>query len=126
MTKTKHIFLLILALSFIFSTFTSYGQAHASKERKLTIFSSPGCHNCIRIDKEIMPAIETEFKDGLKIEYRNVDDIENYKLLLSLEEKYQSKIRNILPVFYFEGRFVNGKGYVKKNLESSSPNRLPE
>ena len=58
-----------------------------------------------------MPAIEAEFKDSLRIEYRNVDDIENYKLLLSMEEKYQSKIRNILPVFYFEGhsRFLTEK-----------------
>jgi cytochrome c biogenesis protein CcdA len=117
MTKTKHIFLLIFAISFIFIPFISYGQAHAFKERKLTIFSSPGCHNCIHIEKEIMPAIETEFKDSLRIEYRNVDDIENYKLLLSLKEEYQSKIRDILPVFYFEGRFINGKGDVKKNLE---------
>ena len=117
MTKIKHIFLLILALSFIFISYVSYGQAHAFSEHKLTVFNSPGCHNCIRIEKDIMPAIRTEFKDGLILEYRNVDDIENYKLLLSLEEKYQSKIRNILPVFYFEGRFVNGKGYVKKNLE---------
>ena len=117
MTKIKHIFLLILSLSFIFIPYISYGQAYAFSERKLIIFYSPGCHNCICIEKEIMPALETEFKDGLIIEYCNVDIIENYKLLLSLEEKYQSKIRNILPVFYSEGRFVNGKGYVKKNLE---------
>ena len=84
MTKTKHIFLLILAISFIFIPLISYGQAYAFKERKLIIFSSPGCHNCVHVEKEIMPAIETESKDSLIVEYRNVDDIENYRLLLSL------------------------------------------
>jgi len=83
----------------------------------LIIFSSPGCHNCIRVEKEIIPAVKTEFKANIEIEYRNVDDAEDYKLLLSLKEKYQSKIRNVLPVFYFEGRFLNGTGDVKKNLE---------
>jgi len=64
-----------------------------------------------------MHAIWMKFKDNVTMEYRNVDDIKNYKLLLSLEERYKPKIRNILPVFYFEGRFLNGHGNVKKNLE---------
>ena len=117
MTRIKPIFALILALGFIFLPYTSYGRAHEKKISKLTIFHSPGCHNCIRVEKKIVPAIETRFKDNLEIEYFNVDDIENYKLLLSLEEKHESKIRNILPVFYFEGRFLNGSGSVRGNLE---------
>lgn len=117
MTKIKFIFVLILALSLLFIPYISYGQGQANRTSKLIIFYSPGCHKCIRIEKEILPAIETEFKNSLRIECRNVDDIENYKLLLSLEEKYETKIRNVLPVFYFEGRFLNGKGDVKKSLE---------
>lgn len=117
MTKIKPIFMLIVVWSFIFIPYISYIQAHAGDIAKLIIFYSPGCHNCKRMEKEIMPAIGSKFKDKIRIEYRNVDDVENFKMLLSLEEKYQSKIRNILPVCYFKGHFINGHGDIKGNLD---------
>ena len=119
MTEIKRVYLaLILALGFLFAPFIGCYQGHAGRVPELIVFYSPGCHNCARTEKEIIPAIEMKFKDNLKIQYRNVDDIENYKLLLSLKEKYHSKIRDILPVFYYEGRFLNGQGDIKKNLEA--------
>ena len=119
MAKIKYIsFALILTFGLLFIPYASYSQTQAPKTSKLIIFYSPGCHNCIRIEKEVTHKDRIElFKNNIKVEYLNVDDTENYKFLLSLEEKYQSKIRNILPVFYFQGNFVNGKGDVKKNLK---------
>ena len=110
-------FALILALGFIFIPCISHGEIHTLKFSKVIVFYSPGCHNCIRVEEEIARIMDKGFKNDLKIEYRNVDNIENFRLLLSLEELHQSKIRNILPVVYFKGRFVNGKGRVRKNLE---------
>ncbi len=63
-----------------------------------------------------MPDIEKEFKGKIQTEYRDITDIENYKLLLSLKEKYGSKIENILPVFYFQGHFLNGRGRIREGL----------
>jgi len=115
--KRKYItFALILVLGLLFSSHTTYGQEHTFKSSRLIFFYSPGCHNCFRVAKEIADLTGTGFKNNIKIEYLNVDDIENYKLLLSLEELYKSKIRNILPVVYFKGHFINGKGDIKKNL----------
>jgi len=37
-------------------------------------------------------------------------------LLLSLKERYGSKIKEILPVFYFEGKFLNADGQIKRQL----------
>jgi cytochrome c biogenesis protein CcdA len=71
----------------------------------------------VEVKKVIMPAIEKEFKDEIKIEYRDISEMENYKLLLSLQEKYKAKIRNVWPVFYFEGNFLNGEGNVENNLK---------
>ena len=110
-------FALILALSLILIPYISYGETHTLKFSKLIVFYSPGCHNCIRVEEEMARMMDRGFKSDLKIEYRNVDNIENFRLLLSLEELYQSKIRNILPVVYFKGRFINGKGHVRKSLE---------
>jgi len=118
-TRRKYIsFALVLLLGLLFNPRITYGQEHTLKFYKLIIFYSPGCHNCFRAEEEIARKMESGFKSDLKIEYRNVDNIENYKLLLALEEIYQPKIRNILPVFYYEGHFVNGKGHVRKNLEN--------
>lgn len=136
--KIKYIsFALILAHGLLFMPYASCSETQAFKSSKLIIFYSPGCHNCIRIEKEMTHADRIRlFKNNIETEYRNVDNIENYKLLLSLEELYQSKIRNILPVFYFKDHFVNGKGDVKKNLKTllnmpisaadSSPRILPK
>ena len=119
-SKIKYIsFALILALGSIFIPYMSYSETQVLKSSELIIFYSTGCRNCIRIEKEITHTDRMRlFKNNIKIEYRNVDDIENYKFLLSLEEKYHSKIRNVLPVFYFRGHFINGKGDVRKNLET--------
>jgi cytochrome c biogenesis protein CcdA len=73
-----------------------------------------------------MPAIEKEFRGLIEIEYSDITKIENYKLLLSLKEKYKSNIEISLPVFYIDGCFLNGKGKVKnslKNLVVESLNR---
>ena len=109
-------FALILVLGLLFSSRTTYGQEHTLKGSRLIFFYSPGCHNCFRVAKEIIGLTGAGFKNNIETEYLNVDNIENYKLLLSLEELYKSKIRNILPVVYFKGHFINGKGDIKKNL----------
>lgn len=87
-----------------------------STRRKLIVFFSPGCHRCIQIKKEVMPGIEKEFKDKITIEYRDINDIENYKLLLSMKEKYNPQLKIVVPVFYFEGSLLDAKGDVRNNL----------
>ena len=106
-------FLIFLAF-FIFA----YAQTYADNELpKLTVFSSPSCHRCMQVKNELMPQIEREFEGRLLVEYLDISVIENYKLLLSLEEKYKAKIKNTWPVFYFEGNFLNAEGRVRDNLK---------
>lgn len=112
LSRVVPILLLLLFLSFIFSFCSAYGV------RKLIVFYSPNCHRCIQIKNEVMPDIEKDFKGLIDIEYSDIAKIENYKLLLSLKEKYKSNIEISLPVFYIEGHFLSGKGQVKENLQS--------
>jgi len=116
MKRIKIVSMLILTSSLLFISSFAPAKEQIESLPKLIVFHSPGCHNCIRIKKEIMPTIDKEFKDRIKIEYRDIDDIENYKLMLSLEEKYHAKINNVFPIFFFEGHFLNGEGNVKNNL----------
>ena len=111
---------LILAIG-IFSVILSTADSAYSQETmnkpKLIIFHSLTCHSCIKIKKEIMPQIEAKFKDKIVIEYRDIADIENYKLMLSLQERHGIKLSNDLPVFYCEGKFLNGEKNIKDNWE---------
>jgi len=115
MKKIRFIIITII-LGFFLAPVFARAQEPA-KLPELTVFYSPGCHNCAKIKKEVMPLIEKEFSGRIKIEYRDVDDMENYKLMLGLEEKNNVKIENTMPVFHFEGYFLNGKGEVKIVLE---------
>lgn len=104
-------------LALLIVPFFGYAEVARVSIPKLIIFHSPTCHKCAQIKNDLMPAIEEEFKGGLEIEYRDITDIENYKLMLGLEERHGAKIKNILPVFYFEGRFLNSEGEVKNSLK---------
>jgi hypothetical protein len=91
-------------------------QSQISAGRTLIVFYSPGCHRCTQIKATLLPEIESRFGGKVRIEYRDVNDIENYKLMLSLEKKHNVVIENTLPVFYFEGGFVNGEEKVRDRL----------
>jgi len=84
---------------------------------KLTVFYSPTCHKCTAVKNELMPDIEKKFKDKILIEYLDVSDIQNYKLMLGLQERYGVKTKNVLPVFYLEGRFLDGDDRLARDLE---------
>lgn len=106
-----------LAVDKTYLTGFVYSQGYSQDIRKLIVFYSPSCHKCIQVKNEIMPEIEKEFKDKIKVEYRDIAYKENYALLLSLEEKYKVKMKNVWPVFYFEGYFLNAEGQVKDRLK---------
>ena len=117
--KTQRIFLIVICFFIIFAlTFVAYCQEPAVAGRKLIVFYSPSCHNCMEIKKEVLSYIEKKFKGHISIEYRDISDIENYKFLLSLQEKNPTKIKIAWPVFYFEGQFLNGEGQVREQLEA--------
>lgn len=89
----------------------------AETKPSLIVFYSPNCQKCIRVRRELMPRIEQKYKDKIYIRYLDIDNIENYKLLLSYEQKYDQSKKN-LPIFFIEGRFVSTEVQAKKYLEA--------
>lgn len=114
MVKIRYIvfiFVYILAI-FCFS-------ALAQEKRgifKVFVFQSPLCGRCIEVKKNILPAIEKEYKGRVEFEYYDLTDVKNYKFLLELREKYGSHIELSLPVFFIEGNFLNGNSDLKNIL----------
>ncbi|MDI6759112.1 MAG: hypothetical protein QMD94_05525 [Candidatus Omnitrophota bacterium] len=92
-------------------------QGEPEGSSKLIVFESSSCLTCAKIKDTVMQEIEKEFKDKIEIEYRDIGNIENYKLFLSLQEKSGLLgLESNLPVFYFNGRFLKGSGNVKEAL----------
>ena len=126
MFRNKINFTVISVLLLLIITIVSvYGQQDAPGMRKLMVFFSLSCHKCTQVKSELMPQIEKQFKDKITIEYRDIGDIDNYKLLLSLQEKYNAKdLKIIVPVFFFEGHFLNAESLSKENLKRLVENGL--
>ncbi|MFH1199019.1 MAG: cytochrome c biogenesis protein CcdA [Candidatus Omnitrophota bacterium] len=101
----KKIFNILLLASI--ALFLARACFAASAERRLIYFYSPSCHKCAEVKLNLIPQIEEEFKGRLNIEYRDISDIENYKLLLGFQDKYKIKASNSPPIFYVEGQFLN-------------------
>ncbi|PIP18848.1 MAG: hypothetical protein COT38_04990 [Candidatus Omnitrophica bacterium CG08_land_8_20_14_0_20_41_16] len=86
---------------------------------KLMVFHSPSCHKCLEVKKTILPGIEAEYRGKIAIEYYDVTDINNYKFLLGLKDKYNPDMKEFtLPVFFIQGKFLNGKADLKKDLRN--------
>jgi hypothetical protein len=84
--------------------------------KKLLFFYSPACHACIEVEKELLPVIEKQVKGVLKIERLDVSKLQNYKLLLSLKEKYRKDWEVSWPAFYLNGHFLVGKEAIRKHF----------
>ncbi len=93
---------LLLVSAAVFLTQTGFAA-----ERKLVYFYSPSCHKCAEVKLNLIPEIEKEFNGCLDIEYRDIEEVDNYKLLVGLEEKYKIQAADAPPIFYFEGQFLN-------------------
>ncbi|MBF0493864.1 MAG: hypothetical protein HQL28_01885 [Candidatus Omnitrophica bacterium] len=92
-------------------------QADASSKPTLIIFHSPSCHFCVKVKREIIPDIEKKYKNTLVLEYRDIDNIENYTLLLGLQEKHKITLTGSMPIFYMGGHFINGYDNIKVGWE---------
>lgn len=65
-----------------------------------------------------MPAIESEFKDKVIFEYRDVGDTQNYKMLLGLLQLNGASLSFNIPLFYSGGKFLSAEGDLRNNLRN--------
>jgi len=91
---------------------------------KLIIFHSSGCHRCLEVKRELMPAIENEFKDKIIFEYRDIGQIENYTMALGLLKKNGFGPAFKIPLFYLGGKFLGAEGQLEDNLRNFILERL--
>jgi len=108
MKYTIKIFVIILGLVLLFPGIGPLAQAQEkySGLPKLIFFFSPSCQHCIKVKNEFMPRIEARYQGVIDIDYRDIDEIENYKLLFGLKERYTA-VNKDLPILFMQGNFLD-------------------
>jgi len=116
----------ILVLFFIFLPRVIFAADRTSIfKSKLIFFYSNSCYECIKVKTEFLPKIYERFKDRIEeIEYRDIADIENYKLFLGLKEQYGVSQDLKVPVIFFEGNFLSGRDQIVRQLDGFIENSL--
>jgi len=103
-------------LFFLLSCFLLYADINNNRP-KLLLFYSDTCHACHKVIQEVMPEIEKEFLGKISIEYLDIKDVNNYKLMLELKEKYGCKESGV-PTVFLEGKIIVGFLEIKQNLRN--------
>lgn len=95
--------LAIIAFALLFSVYAE----GAEKPEELIYFYSKGCDKCIHIKESVMPGIEERFRADVRVVYKDIGDVENYKYLFELKKKYSEDEKTVFPVLFLKGRFID-------------------
>lgn len=108
---------IVLAIPFIIGILAVGAVAQVDRPvKKAIVFFSPSCHSCIDVKEKFLPGVEKEFARSVIFEYRDLSEIENYRLLGSLRSTYGKPHTFTVPLVFFEGAFLEGKPEVESGL----------
>lgn len=82
----------------------------------ITLFGSDDCEDCTFIKDYINTNISKKFGKVIKLKFLSIDNVDNYDLLVKLEEQYSSE-GNDIPVIFIGNNVLGGKEEIIKNLE---------
>ncbi|MFQ6042416.1 MAG: DUF1573 domain-containing protein [Candidatus Poribacteria bacterium] len=83
----------------------------------ITLFGSEDCDDCTFVKEKLLPQLAEKFADALKVKYYPIDDVNNYDLLVDLEEQF-GDMGNDIPVLFIGEDVLGGREEVTENLES--------
>lgn len=107
---------IFFAVFFILGLFFLPNLSAAKESVKLMVFHSPSCSRCIEAKRSLFPDIENKYRGKIELEYYDLGNVDNYKLLLGLKEKYNQDIALELPVIFIQGNLLNGRSDLKTAL----------
>lgn len=126
----RNFFIIILLVCFLPAILLAANQQDLPA---VTVFHSPSCYRCLEVKQKIIPVVENAFKNIVKFEYRDVDQIDNYKMFMSLLQKNKEGLKFQVPLFYFRGKFLTAKEplienlgkFIVEGLKTNASNKTP-
>jgi hypothetical protein len=95
-----------------------FSRAQDAPPRKIELifFHAYSCHECSLVKSEVLPEVEKRFAGKITVQLREIGDIENYKLLVSLKGRYGFTGNTVPPVMFINGEFLTGEPAIRKGL----------
>ncbi|MBN1521088.1 MAG: hypothetical protein JW928_01035 [Candidatus Aureabacteria bacterium] len=92
--------------------------AFASQETlSIVFFSSENCKNCDYVKDHVLPKAKDAFGNKITFRLLCVEETDNYLYFMQLEEQY-GEAGNDFPIIFLQGKFLNGRSEIEKNLFS--------
>jgi len=120
------VFILIYTLPFAYgqheSKTDSSSDAMTSKASGntsvcITFFFSEDCEACRYVKGELLPGLSEKFAGFLEVKSYSIDDLDNYDLLVVLEEQF-GDLGNDVPIIFIGNDVLGGREEVVGNLEN--------
>ena len=83
---------------------------------EVIFFYSVTCHECNKLENEFLPRVRERYGGKINLEMREIGDIENYKLLIALKERYSVTKQQGPPVIFVDGYFLWGRDEIQQKL----------
>ena len=103
------------SLIFLFIFLISFSSFSSQKKLSILFFYSNNCRNCDYVKERVIPAAEEKFADSIQLIFFNIEDIENYKYFMQLEEQF-GKAGKDFPIIFIQNKFLNGKREIEENI----------
>lgn len=127
MRAIKFIMILYLSLVFQISLAASSGEDVVNSEICMYIFYYEDCESCEHIINDFLPQILSEYQDRVIIKYFELNNPENYEILINFEEAYNNTYEES-PIIIIGEYFLDYMGIeeeLEKILEKYSKNGIP-
>ena len=79
------------------------------------MFVSDDCEECAAVREQLVPGLVDQHGGALRLEYRSIDEPENYDLLVALEDQAQD-LDNPIPVAFIGDHVLGGRKEIADNL----------
>lgn len=94
----------------------SRAQDAQPQKTELIFFYAYSCHECSLVKSSILPEVEKLFAGKIDIRLREIGDIENYRLLVSLKDRYGFNGNAVPPLLFINGEFLAGEPAIREGL----------
>ncbi|HEY1405938.1 MAG TPA: hypothetical protein VF857_04955, partial [Spirochaetota bacterium] len=86
-------------------------------QANVVYFYSEECSQCRYVKEKILPPIQKRFGDAVAVDSREVNSIDNFRLLLEMEKRSGKKINKRPPVIFIGDDVLEGKEEISIRLE---------
>lgn len=116
MNKRSNAFLMFVTLACMAFALPAAAISLDQPREKLVFFFSQTCHNCHEVKEGILSMVSRDHRGRIDIEYRDIGDMDNYRLLLGIREKTGLNERIRVPAIYYSGRLLVGQDTIENTL----------